>query len=204
MELFLQLLSGAAWFVVYVECIRKGFQEKTYAMPLYALGLNIAWEVIYTVRDLTTDLSVQAFVNLIWMCLDGVIVFTYFKYGKRDFPDNAKKYFISFSILSFVTCAVFQFAFFFEFEGIAAAQYSAFAQNAAMSILFVVMLYRRDSTRGQSMTIAVAKWIGTLAPTFLMGAVQGFNIYIVLTGLICSIFDILYIVLLRRFQREQK
>lgn len=204
MEMFLLLLSGIAWSIVYIDSIRIGFKDKSYAIPLYALGLNIAWETIYTVHDLVFDISVQAFVNLAWMCLDAVIVYTYFKFGKRDYPENAKKHFVPFSILSFATCAVIQLAFFLSFDPLPAAQYSAFAQNAAMSILFVVMLFRRNSTRGQSMTIAVAKWIGTLAPTILQGVVWGINPYIILTGLVCSVFDILYIVLLPRFEKEKE
>mgnify|MGYP000984424995 CR=1 FL=1 len=42
MSLFLVLLSGVCWSIVYIELIRKGFQDKTYAMPLFALGLNFA------------------------------------------------------------------------------------------------------------------------------------------------------------------
>ena len=100
---------------------------------------------------------------------------------------------------------MFQLAFLLQFpEGIEAATYSAFAQNAAMSILFVVMLFRRDSTRGQSMLIAVAKWIGTLAPTLLLGVVTQFNIYVILTGAICTVFDVLYIVLLGKKLKEEK
>jgi len=204
MELFLTLLSGIGWTLVYIDSIRKGFKDKTYAIPLYALGLNFVWEVIYTFRDISTA-GVQGIVNLIWMLCDAVIVVTYFKYGKREFPENAKKYFVPFSILSFAACVAFQAAFLLQFpEGIEAATYSAFAQNAAMSILFVVMLFRRNSTRGQSMLIAVAKWIGTLAPTLLLGVVTQFNIYVILTGIICSVFDILYIVMLKQKMAEEK
>lgn len=67
--------------------------------------LNFAWEVIYTFRDLSTA-GVQGIVNLIRMLCDAVIVYTYFKYGKQGFPDNAKKYFMPFSLLSFGTWAV--------------------------------------------------------------------------------------------------
>ena len=136
MEMFLLLLSGIAWSIVYIGCIRQGFRDKTYAMPLFALGLNIAWETIYTIHDLFFDISVQAFVNLAWMCLDAVMVYTYFKFGKKEFPENAQKYFVPFSILSFATCAVIQLAFFLSFDPLPAAQYSAFAQNAAMSFSF--------------------------------------------------------------------
>lgn len=207
--LFLTLVSGVAWTIVYISCIRTGLKQKTYCMPLFALGLNFAWEVIYSVDEIIgfienpSMFSVQTVANIIWACLDAVIVYTYFKYGRESFPENAKEQFVPFSVLAFGTCVVLQLAYFFEFKGIPAAQYSAFVQNAAMSILFLIMLYRRGSTKGQTMTIAVAKWIGTLAPTLLMGVLQGFNIYIVLTGLICSVFDIIYIVQLDKFKKQE-
>lgn len=193
MELFLTLLSGICWSIVYIEIIRHGFKDKTYGMPLFALGLNFAWEVIYSIDSLS-NISVQGIVNIIWVALDVVIVFTYFKYGKEFFPDKAKAYFIPFSILVFMTCFVIQFAFYLRFDSIEASEYSAFLQNAAMSVLFVTMLFMRGNTRGQSISIAIAKWIGTLAPTILMGFLESFNIYIILCGIICSVFDIIYII----------
>ena len=47
MALFLTALSGVAWTLVYLEAIRVGFRDRTYAMPVAALALNIAWESIY-------------------------------------------------------------------------------------------------------------------------------------------------------------
>ena len=52
MESFLGVLSGLAWTVVYIECVRVGLRDRTYAMPLAALGLNIAWESTYAVHGL--------------------------------------------------------------------------------------------------------------------------------------------------------
>ena len=54
------------------------------------------------------------------------------------------------------------------------------------------------------MIIAIGKWIGTLAPTLLLGVVNQFNIFVILTGCICSVFDILYIVLLFLKFKEEK
>ena len=198
MELLLTLVSGIAWFIVYIELIRTGFSQKTYGMPLFALGLNLVWETIYSFDALSQGISVQGIVNLIWMMLDVVILVTYFKYGRARFSNDTKKYFIPWSILVLITCVLIQFAFYFEFHGISAAQYSAFAQNAAMSIMFVIMLMQREDTKGQNLTIATAKWIGTLAPTILMGFLHEINIYIILMGAICCFFDILYISLLYR------
>lgn len=206
MEMFLTLLSGICWSVVYIELIRNGFKDKTYGMPLFALGLNFAWELIYSVNDLTASTAnIQGWVNLVWAALDAVIVYTYFKYGREYFPEKGKKYFVPFSVLAFASCFIMQFAFYFHFENsIQAAQYSAFAQNAAMSVLFLTMLFSRGNTRGQSVLMAVAKWIGTLAPAILMGVLRGFNIYIILMGVVCSVFDIIYIMVLNNWKKAER
>lgn len=205
MEVFLVLLSGICWSIVYIELIRKGFKDKTYGMPLFALGLNFAWELIYSVDGLlfNTFSTEQSVVNLIWAALDVVIVFTYFKYGKQYFHEKAKRYFVPFSILAFIACFAMQFAFYFHFEGVAASQYSAFAQNAAMSVLFLTMLFRRGNTRGLTVLMAVAKCLGTLAPTILGGVIESFNIYILLMGATCFVFDLIFIVVLVQWKHQE-
>ena len=45
------ITSGICWSSVYIDSIRTGFKQKTYCMPLFALGLNIAWEGIYAMSD---------------------------------------------------------------------------------------------------------------------------------------------------------
>lgn len=194
MDMFLTLLSGIAWTIVYIECIRKGFREKTCCMPLFALGLNIAWEFIYTMGYIAErNFSAQGIINIAWTCFDVVILITCFKFGPEYFPVKEKKSFAFFSILSLVSCFAAQMAFYLQFSRHDAAQYSAFAQNAIMSVLFVFMLLRRGSTKGQSMTIAVAKWIGTLAPTIQRGILRELNIYVLVCGALCFAWDILYI-----------
>jgi hypothetical protein len=208
MELFLTLASGIAWSVVYVELIRCGFKDKTYGMPLFALGLNFAWELIYSYTGLILQpagfVASQTYVNICWVALDAIIIATYFKYGKERYSDETKRFFLPWSILAFVVCFVVQFAFYFDpaltkFE---AGRYAAFLQNVAMSILFIQMFFSRKDTRGQSLSIAIAKWVGTLAPTILLGYLQGINIFVILCGILCSVFDILYIVLLVAKKRK--
>lgn len=198
------IISGLCWSIVYIELIRGGFKDKTYAMPLFALGLNFAWETLYSVDQLFLGSEpLQGVVNLIWAMLDAVIIITYFKYGREYFPKKAQKYFIPFSILAFVSCFIMQFAFYFQFDKVPASQYSAFAQNAAMSIMFLAMLFNRGNTRGQSKLMAIAKCIGTLAPTILGGVIESLNIYILLMGSICFIFDALYIIALYDMEKEE-
>ena len=83
------------------------------------------------------------------------------------------------------------------------AGYSAFLQNLLMSVLFIDMLVRRASREGQSLLIAVSKWLGTLAPTILFGVIgeAGFpqgSVFIVIIGSLCSVFDLIYIFMLAR------
>jgi hypothetical protein len=81
------------------------------------------------------------------------------------------------------------------------AWYSAFIQNLIMSILFIQMLYTRRNSKGQNQLIAVSKWIGTLAPTIMFGVILE-NRLVLMLGIFCSIFDLIYIWALRKFSKE--
>ena len=198
-------VSGIAWTIVYLELIRTGFKEKACGMPLFALTLNLAWEVIYAVDGLFVSKSfifVQSVANVVWACCDIFILVTWFKYGKQYLPDKAKRYFIPYSVLAVIFGFVVQLAFYFYCETPEiAAIYSAFAQNAAMSVMFLTMLFQRGNTKAQTLTIAVCKWIGTLTPV-IYGNLHEINIYILLTGIMCSVFDLAYIYFLHTFRKS--
>lgn len=212
MELLLTLVSGIAWMIVYEECIRLGFRDRSYAMPFFALGLNFTWEAINCVGELafqwhgaTTGLTlVQTAVNGLWAALDVVILFTYFKFGKSEWTERGLKasWFVPWSVLGIACCLALQVVFVVEFGGVLAAQYSAFLQNLLMSVLFCGMYARRGGSTGQSVLLAVAKWIGTLAPTILMGIIE-FNALVLVCGAFCTVFDLVYIWLLAKHRRTR-
>jgi hypothetical protein len=198
MDTALSLISGACWTIVYVEIIRLGFKEKTYGMPLFALALNISWECVHAYLYLSTNPgSIQGWINLLWFLFDIVIVITYIKYGKSDFSRFCDpKYFIPWSLLALVMSFSVQVAFVAEF-GEMGAGYSAFLQNLLMSVLFIAMLCVRKGGKGQSLLIAICKWLGTLAPTIMAGIIHGYVLLLIL-GIFCSVFDIMYIFMLGR------
>ena len=209
MKLFLTAVSGICWTLVYIDLIRRGFKGKTCGMPLFALGLNIAWEVLYSIDGLFIHhafIQAQSAANVAWAVCDCLIMATWFKFGKALLPEKARKYFVPYSILGIASCAVMQLAFYIHFfdDVVAASQYSAFAQNAAMSILFLSMLFQRGNTKGQSMLIAVFKCIGTLAPTLLGGFVESVNWFIICTGAVSFVFDVIYIVFLAKAIQEER
>jgi hypothetical protein len=196
MVLALTLLSGVAWTVVYIVAIRIGFQQRTYAIPTAALALNFAWESIYAIHGLTTYLGVQTFVNLAWAVADILIIYTFLRYGRAEFPGFVSRpMFIAWSVLLFATAYVVQWLFVVEFGWADAPKYAAFLQNLLMSGLFIAMFVARGGPRGQSIVIAVAKWIGTLAPTIVFGVLAG-SALILGVGILCSLFDLAYLGLL--------
>ena len=213
-KLLLTIVSGVCWTIVYIDGIRVGFRDKSYAIPFYALALNFAWELLYTYFGFRTDgVTVQNVFNAVWFAFDVGILYTYFRFGRKYFgrrrtdpsadADGTDKYFIPWSVLALITAFGVQYAFRREFGVSKAAAYSAFPQNLIMSILFIGMLVKRHSREGQSLTIAVNKWLGTLAPTILYGAIGegGFphGSFLILTvGLLCSVFDVIYIWLLAK------
>jgi hypothetical protein len=85
-EFFLTALSGVAWSIVYIAAIRIGFKHETYAMPIAALTLNIAWESIYAFHDLATAPGLQGYINVVWALADVVILYTFFRYGRAELP----------------------------------------------------------------------------------------------------------------------
>jgi hypothetical protein len=196
--LFLTVLSGLAWTVVYVDAIRIGMRDKSYAIPAAALGLNFAWEAIYASRSAVTGMSVQGVINIAWALADVLILYTFFRFGRSELPAwVTRRLFIGWAVLLGITSFAVQLLFVAEFGWEQASRYTAFLQNLLMSGLFIAMFVSRGGPRGQSLLIAVAKWIGTLAPTIVFGWF-GNSPLILGVGALCSIFDLTYIGLLWR------
>ena len=108
-----------------------------------------------------------------------------------------RRLFIGWALLLGVTSFAVQLLFVVQFGWDDAARYAAFLQNLLMSGLFIAMFAARAGTRGQTLLIAVAKWVGTLAPTIALGW-YGNSPLILGVGVLCSVFDLVYIGLLWR------
>lgn len=204
MRLLLTLISGIAWTFVYVDGVRIGIKDKSYAMPIWALGLNFAWEVIHSFfSGIHLGLAPQTIINILWAIFDIGLIITYFRYGHK-YVKKSKKDFMTEGIGILIVCFMIQVVFILEFDLLNAATYSAFLQNLLMSILFVELLKKRQSSEGQTMLIAWSKFIGTLAPTFLHGV---FGVYeqvapshfVLIIGFLIAAYDLIYI-----FQLDQK
>ncbi len=201
------------WCVLYYECIRIGFRDKTYAVPYFAICMNIFVETLCLFDYIVT--RGEAFhihiLYISWVLLDSMVVFTYFKYGKMEFERNLKRLFnkikpeIKYSyykrtILNpFVVLSALLILYIYcEFwKG-----WFMFVDNLIMSALFIAMLYVRKGSRGQSMSIAFTKCLGTLCATITMVLNGSYVLFAM--GIGCFVLDVAYIILLYRTIQTEK
>ena len=190
----LVVVGGIAWTIAYIDIIRVGFRDRTYGMPAAVIPLNLSWEIFYAFDGLTS-LNIQFWINVAWCLADIVIVTTFIMYGRSEIPIHISLFvFLAGSGLALAISFALQAAFVAEFGVFSASFFSAFLINVVISAQFITMLLSRRSIRGQSLTIAVSKWIGTLMFTVIYGYLQ-FSILTLVLGAVICLFDLVYITL---------
>lgn len=149
-----------AWVVAYAAIIRRGFTDTTFGMPIAALAANLSWEFVYAflldpLGDYIHILSIPCFV------IDLVIAWQAWKFGALDFDSPFVRGHFRKILVGAVAFAMpamyFSFVEFNDPDG----EYTGFGINLMMSVLYIAMLERRDSIAGQSIYVAVFKWLGT-------------------------------------------
>ncbi len=154
----LRLGSGACWALAYVLILRRGASDRAYGMPIAAAAANLSWELIFSL--LTPMAPPQRYVNWTWLALDLPIVWQCYVFGREEWARQlGRRGFTSWFLFALVSA--FALVWLVSREFASGARYAAFGQNLMMSALFIEMLLRRGSTRGQSAAIAALKLLGT-------------------------------------------
>lgn len=202
-------LCGIGWIIAYVDALRIGFRDKTYAIPFLTLAMNFTWEILYTIQGFHVfGYHVSTFVNFLWVLIDIGILYTYFKYGRKEVKASDTIFYLQAFLFIMLTYVVHYFVF--QRLGIVeGALYSGFSINFIMSFLFVRLYYRRGGSTGQSLLIAISKCFGTFSSTVLIGMIGsktagGVNKYILYLGLIILIVDLFYIYLLVKDKKSKQ
>jgi hypothetical protein len=204
-------LGGLCWITIYVEAVRIGFRDKSYAIPFWAIGLNFSWEAFYSIFSLKEEgASLQSVVLVLRLLLDLGVLITWFKFGRKHFPENpGYQWFVPWSMLVIIISFILQFAFAMQVGFIPARDYAAFLQIFVMSLLFIAMLARRKHRKGQSMIIATVKLFGSIFLTILFGILgtddfHGPNYFLLTIGIMSCLFDLIYIALLSKARLYEK
>ncbi|MGD9534441.1 MAG: hypothetical protein AB7V56_11830 [Candidatus Nitrosocosmicus sp.] len=203
MQTIVLMIGGVFWILTYIFIISKGFRDKTFGMPFFALCANISWEFVFAF--VTPHSPPQLYINYLWFGLDMIIVSQLLKYGKNEFPNISLKTLYSGFILSVISASGLIVSGRFilgDVDGV----FAAFGQNLLMSVLFIIMFYKRGKAlRGQSKFIALFKMLGTGLTSLHYSIYEPVSQnFIILPILFISIlfFDLLYLLLLLRNSDE--
>jgi hypothetical protein len=153
----LAIASGVCWSIAYFLIVRRGLIDRSYGIPVVAVCVNISWEFIFTF--LIPHETPQWYVNFVWFLLDLFILGQVLLFWRSDFPALESVIFYPFIVTVLLASFGLIFTMAIELEDCGA--YSAFGENYLMSILFLPMLFRRNSLMGQSIYIALSKMAGS-------------------------------------------
>lgn len=155
------ILCVVGWLVAYAGIISRGFADATYGVPLPALVANLSWEFAYGfLLDPFGDYFHTS--SIFGFLVDLVIGWQAWRYGAADFAGTPiGRHFRAFLLGALALAFPVTYLAFGELRD-PDGEYTGFGINLMMSVLYLVMLQRRDGPAGQSMYIAVGKWVGTL------------------------------------------
>ena len=189
MYTLLMIGSGIFWSAAYLLIIRRSILDQTYGMPLFALCANISWEFIFSF--IYPPSTIQHVVNLVWFALDVFILLQVLIYGPREFADLPKRvFYIGFGLALVTSFFVVLLVTLEAFDG---ETYAAFGQNLMMSILFVSMLYHRRDLRGQSISIAICKLIGTALASLAFFLFSRQSALLLFFYIAILVYDLIYV-----------
>lgn len=196
---FFGLLSGIFWTACYIGVIHRGWKDRTYAMPMAAMIINITWEFLFTFVYPSVGGTMQEVINIVWFAFDLGIVYLYLRFWRTDrimkMPDS---WFWPVFLGTFALAAPMLIATVAVFGQDDGSVYTAFGDNLIMSVLFLTMLLRRGDRRGQSMWIAWTKCLGTAAASISNYIENQSNALWNVMFVEIFLLDVLYIVLLAR------
>jgi len=150
----------ALWLVAYVLAIIQGFKQKTYGLPMVAIGANFTWEILATIRWVA-PITMWHYGAIAWMAMDMVIVYQLIKFGRgvQVIPEIKNGYYLALAVV-FGLAYVFQGQY-SEYYGDTLGFEDAYLINCSMSILFPFMYFARRESGNYAWAIAWFKMFGT-------------------------------------------
>ena len=74
--------GGLCYTITYFLMVQQSLRDRTYAMPIFSLALNFAWQIVFAFYVAEAPLEKTIFV--LWMVLDAGLVYAVLKYGKSE------------------------------------------------------------------------------------------------------------------------
>ncbi|KAL3471465.1 hypothetical protein BJX99DRAFT_263217 [Aspergillus californicus] len=209
-----QALQTLLWAIHYVEMVRISFKQKTYAMSLFGLSCNIAWEFVYAVihpsQDFGDRVTLCIYLTLNLFVVSAAIRFSADEWSHAPLVQRNLPLVFLVSILFFISAHL----------AIASAvgpkigvNWCALLCAQILTIGGLCQLLSRGSSRGASHFLLLTRNVGTLigVPPLLLRYrywPQAFaylnNPVLKWHACIIVLADTLYIIILAHIRRREK
>lgn len=188
------------WVIAYGFAIQRAHVDKYVGIPAIAVAGNFAWEFSHS---LIIDQNIeQRPFNLVWMLVDICILTQVFRYGNKDFPKMSRVAFRAMIIGTLLYAATIMLAMTYEFRDVLGL-YDGVILATGLSSSFIITLRQRKSSIGQSMYIAIPKWLGTFLAGLNTLIVYPHRTLLLILFATCFVIDVVYIVMLYRQIRSE-
>ncbi|KAF4973254.1 hypothetical protein FSARC_409 [Fusarium sarcochroum] len=179
------LSTGVAfWLLAYVFMVRRSFATHATPAPLLALGLNLAWEVVYAFG--VCEAPIETFGFTLWLLLDIPVLYATLKTAPRSFASsplvarNVPLLLFIIFVVGLVGNGVFVWWWLKEphrgygikwgktWKGLEARDttelsfWSAGVAQTIFSVSALAMLLQRGHSGGQSYAIWFCRFVGTV------------------------------------------
>jgi hypothetical protein len=151
----------AFWLVAYVLIIRRTFTEKTTCMPVPALCANIAWEFIFSVLY-REDYLLPRIGSWLWLTFDIVILVGTLRFGSAECTHPWTRRFFAPLVFFGIGLGVWVMIPFVKAYQDVHGFVLGWLDALMMGLLFITLLLRRNSVKGQSFYIAFAMMMGNV------------------------------------------
>lgn len=194
----------ALWLIAYLIAIIQGFKERTYALPMVAIGANFTWELLASFRWVA-PIEMWHIGAIAWLLMDVVIVYQLLRYGRAvQVVEELKRYYPWVMVALFAIAYLFQRQF-ADYFGDNLGFEDAYLINCSMSILFPFMYFVRRNVSNRAWAIAWLKMLGTGVTSVAMVSLlprfypmrSEFGLMYVLYAT-AFLFDVIYVLLLWR------
>lgn len=156
------MLSLALWTLAYLLIIRRGQLDRTYGMPFVALCPNLAYELTYGLIE--PNVPPLHIVNIVWFVVDLVIAAQYLRFGRRELSPLVPGWlFVPRFLLITGLWVLAALALTRDLGLQVGNSYLGWGCQIILGGAYLFMLTSRPGVEGQSLYIALARFLGSLA-----------------------------------------
>ncbi|KAF2278579.1 uncharacterized protein EI97DRAFT_430856 [Westerdykella ornata] len=179
----LLFLGALGYTSAYLLMTLQSLRDRTYAMPLFSLALNLSWEIVFACYVAESLPEKSAFT--VWMILDVGLVYAVVKHGAREWeasPLVARNIgkilgicvlwcctmlwaFSKWWIQSYAPAHLVQGKIYLGVNGIDTTElgwWTALAAQVVLSVMSLAQIVVRGSSRGASWAIWITRFLGSV------------------------------------------